>query len=76
MPLYIVVRDNEFFKRGEYVEDVELGHVQAHQMVKTEDGAWRPMYEKGFAVPKDKVKDCLLQIQNKGVDLDGVRRCR
>ena len=76
MPLYIVVRDNPYFKRGEFVEDVELNQVQAHQMVKTEDGAYRPMYAKGFAVPKSEVMDCLLQIKNSGVDHEGVARCR
>lgn len=76
MPLYIVVRDNPYWPLKTYVEDVDDRHVQAHKMVQTEDGAWRPFYPYGLLIPYSEVRDYLLRIQNRGVDLEGVRRCR
>lgn len=76
MSLYIVVRDNPYWPLKTYVEDIDDRHVQAHTMQKTEDGAWRPFYPYGLLIPRSEVQDCLLRIQSKGADEEGIRRCR
>lgn len=73
MSLYIVLYSNEYYEPGTYVEDIEGMLVQPMHMVKTEDGAYRPMYAYGIAYPRDKVRPYLLKLQNKGLDREVLR---
>lgn len=76
MALYIVVRENPYFKRFSYVEDLDedIGEpmVQPVQLV-AEYGRHIPMYNYGFAIPRKKVRKSLLRVQKLGVDMEGLK---
>lgn len=73
MGIYIVVRDNDYFKRGTFVEDIDEFHVQAVVMEKDESGLLAPYTNYGLLVPRDKVRKAMLKLMKHGIDEVGLK---
>lgn len=65
--LYKVMKDNDYFDAGIFVEEMSDGFVQPVELV--QDGKfWRPLDNYGLLVPMRSVRDCLIKIQIRGLD--------
>lgn len=72
MAVYAVVRPNDFFKRGTYVEDIEGGQVINVTMEK-DGNSLKPYRQYGLAIPMNLVRKYLLRIQGRGIDMEGLK---
>ncbi len=72
MSLYKVVRPNDYFPRGAWVEDIEGGQVMETTM-EIDEGKLKPYRNIGFAVPFNAVRDAMIRIQSNGIDEVGLR---
>lgn len=71
MSVYVVIIENEYYKQGTYLEDIEGMLLQPMYMVETK-GRYLPMYPYGIAYPRDKVRKFILKLQNKGLDREAL----
>ncbi len=67
MALYITVRNNEWSRKGDYLEDVGSGLVQKVTML-PDGGGHVPMDNFGLAFPLREVRDQVIRIQSRGLD--------
>jgi len=72
MPVYVVVRENEYFKRGTYCEDIDGGLIQQTTM-EMDNGKYTSYRPYGIAIPQKLVRDFILRIQKHGIDMRGLK---
>ena len=73
MGIYVVVRENDYFRRGTFVEDIDEIHVQAVTMEKDESGQLAPYVNYGLLVPREKVRKAMMKLMKRGIDEVGLK---
>ena len=67
MALMRVIRPNDFYKVGTFLEEIGMNMVQPVRMLEDE-GVLRAEANYGFAVPRPKIEDYAIQIMRRGLD--------
>ena len=78
MGFYVVVRENPYFERFSYVQDVNDYEDLPEPMVMPtqpvmDEGRWTPMYDYGVMIPLRLVRKSILRVQKMGIDMEGLK---
>lgn len=67
MGLYVVLHDNRFFKRGDWIDEDELGMVQKVEMLQV-GNRYEPQRYVGPVVELSPIRHLCIRIQKRGLD--------
>lgn len=72
------MRNNQFFKAGDFVEIFDSGGIRSVQKVRTEQKGGKLLFggNEGLCVPSWLVADDLLELRKNGIDLACLNRRR